>query len=85
MSSDSSSVYYNCDDQFSGSDQEVEIENNHETASDDFILMEIVKRGFNYVGRPLVSLVEKLIVLITILPFDFLKRQKNVILLTQAR
>ncbi|CAI9295375.1 unnamed protein product [Lactuca saligna] len=78
MSSDSSSVYYNCDDQFSGSDQEVEIENDHETTSDDFILMEIVKRGFNYVGRPLVSLVEKLIVLITILPFDFLKRQKNV-------
>lgn len=77
MSSDSP-VYYNCDDNFSGSDQELDVENNQETVCDDYLFMEIVKRGFNYIGRPLVSLMEKLIVLITILPFDFLRRQKNV-------
>lgn len=80
MKASDSPVYYSCHDHFSPPTVE-----SIETAPPilfvqilEIILEKIVKKGFSYIGKPLISLFVKRIETIGSLPIDYWKRQCNV-------
>lgn len=86
MSSDSP-VYYNCEEHFNTTDQELHIPSSDSIPLDTRIIFmewleilheKVVKKSFNHIGRPIVSMMAKLIALITNLPFEILRRKMNV-------